>query len=219
MLLALGTALAGQLRADTVALWLFDDPVGSSVALDSSGNGYHLTLGPDAAITPRGKFGSALDADASPEDGLGAFRYRAEKPLNPDDQDWTLECWLKARPTMTADNRIWGLSGVNYIDYGRGDATGLFIASRYLPIDGVTAWDKPTGNIRQGEQFHHFAVVYDSATKELRHYFDGQASIQGRWHLEKRSHRQATLYRRDHAAPLPHAANWLSRRLSTVESP
>ena len=182
-LLALCMALAGQIRADTVALWLFDDPVGSSIATDSSGNGYHLTLGPDAAITPGGKYGGALDADASPEDGMGAFRYRAEKRLNPDDQDWTLECWVKAKPNMTADNRIWGLSGINYIDLGRNDATGLFIASRYLPIDGVNAWDKPTGNIRQGKHFHHFAVVYDSTAKELRHYFDGKLQFKaaGTW--------------------------------------
>jgi hypothetical protein len=182
--LALYWMLFGQLHAKTVALWLFDDPIGSTVALDSSGNGYHLTLGPDAAIAPGGKFGGALDADATPEDGLGAFRYQAEKPLNPGDEDWTLECWVMARPGMTADNRIWGLSGVNYIDYGRGDdGKGLFVASRYLPIDGVLAWNKPTGNLREAKQFHHFAVVYDSNAKELRHFFDGelQFTASGTW--------------------------------------
>ena len=71
--------------ADTVALWLFDDPAGLPIAHDSSGNGYHLTLGPDATIVAGGQFGGALDADATNEDGLGAFRYRAEKPLNPGD--------------------------------------------------------------------------------------------------------------------------------------
>ena len=41
-------------RSDTVALWLFDDPPDSSAAIDASGHGYHLTLGPDAAIVPDG---------------------------------------------------------------------------------------------------------------------------------------------------------------------
>ena len=114
--------LARVASADTVALWLFDEPVGLPVALDASGNGYHLTLGPDARIVSEGRYGGALDADATAEDGLGAFRYRAESALNPGDEDWTLECWLKAKPGMAADNRIWGLSGVNYIDYGRGES-------------------------------------------------------------------------------------------------
>lgn len=170
--------------ADTVALWLFDDPAGLPIAHDSSGNGYHLTLGPDATIVAGGQFGGALDADATTEDGLGAFRYRAEKPLNPGDEDWTLECWLKAKPGMVADNRIWGLSGVNYIDYGRGDSLqGLFVASRYLPLDGVESWNKPTGDLQADNQFHHFAVVYDSTAEQLRHYFNGQLQFTapGKW--------------------------------------
>ena len=170
--------------ADTVALWLFDDPLGSPAALDSSGNGYHLTLGPDAKIVSDGRFGGALDADATAEDGLGAFRHKAESALNPGDEDWTLECWLKAKPGMAADNRIWGLSGVNYIDYGRGkDAQGLFVASRYLPIDSVNGWNKPTGNLQADHEFHHIAVVYDSNAQALRHYFDGQLQFtaNGRW--------------------------------------
>ncbi|MBI4581210.1 MAG: hypothetical protein HY718_16020 [Planctomycetes bacterium] len=170
--------------AATVALWLFDDPPGSEVAVDSSGHGFHLALGPDAAIVEGGKFGHALNPDATPRDGLGAYRYKAEDALNPGDANWTLECWLKARADMRADNRIWGLSGVNYIDYGRGDnPVGLYIARRFLPIDGPRAWNKPTGDLKADDQYHHFAVVYDSARHELRHYFDGrrQFTAKGVW--------------------------------------
>ena len=39
-------AITNTARAETVALWLFDDPPGSPVAVDSSGNGDHLTLDP-----------------------------------------------------------------------------------------------------------------------------------------------------------------------------
>ena len=189
--------IVGSAHAETVALWLFDDPVGSSVALDLSGNGYHLTLGLDAAIEACGKFGNALNADATDQDGLGAFRYKAEPALNPGDTDWTVECWVKARPDIKNDNRIWGLSGINYIDYGRGNNMAdphvakrfgrldtLQVACRYLPLDGVNGWNKPTGDLRADQNYHHFAVVYDASLKQLRHYFDGnhQCTIEGQWH-------------------------------------
>src|SRR5581483_2217699 len=151
--LVITLAIASASRGETVALWLFDEPPGSSVAVDSSGHGYDLTLGPDAAIVREGKFGGALDADATAGDGLGAFRYRAEKALNPGDEDWTLEAWIKAKPEMKDDNRLWDLSGVNYIDFGRTrqqprPAHGIFMASRYLPIDKVLGWNQPTGDLK-----------------------------------------------------------------------
>ena len=183
MLTLVGLAPA---TAETVALWLFDDPLDSPVATDSSGNGYHLTLGPDAAIVTGGQFGHALDSDAlRDQDGLGAFRYHAEEALNPGDRDWTLECWAKARPDMKGDNRLWGLSGVNYIDYGRGDRLQtLQVASRFLPIDKVLGWDRPTGDLQADGAFHHMAVVYDAMARQLRHYFDGrlQFAVPGVWH-------------------------------------
>ena len=36
--------VAAPATADTVALWLFDDPPGSTVAIDSSGNDHHGTI-------------------------------------------------------------------------------------------------------------------------------------------------------------------------------
>ena len=48
--------------AETVALWMFDEPVGSArgaVLRDSSGNGYHLELG-EGKIVADGKFGLGL---------------------------------------------------------------------------------------------------------------------------------------------------------------
>jgi hypothetical protein len=179
---------ASAAHAETVALWLFDEPAGSSVALDSSGNGHDLTIGPDAAIVRAGKFGGALDADATAADGLGAFRYCAERALNPGDENWTLEAWIKAKPEMKDDNRLWGLSGVNYIDFGRTrqmprPAHGIFLASRYLPIDQVLGWNRPTGDLKADDAFHHVAFVYDSARKQARHYFDGkqQFAVSGVW--------------------------------------
>ena len=183
-------------RGETVALWLFDDPPGSPAAVDASGNGYHLTIGPDAAVVAGGRFGNALDADATPGDGLGAHRYHIEA-LNPDDEDWTLECWVKADPGMHDDNRIWGISGINYIDYGRGNGMpekrvaqrfgkldALQVACRYLPLDGVNGWNKPTGNLKADNDFHHIALTYDAQANELAHFYDGQQQFRasGVWH-------------------------------------
>ncbi len=180
----LSLLVCSSIHAETVALWLFDDPVGATTAYDYSGNGYHLSLGPDAAIVSNGRYGNCLDADALPDDGLGAFRYHAEPALNPGDHDWTLECWLKAKTDMRMDNRIWGLSGVNYIDYGHGDnLQTLRVVSRFLPLDGPKGFSLPTGELTADHEFHHLAVVYESSRRELRHYFDGklQCRVEGTW--------------------------------------
>ena len=98
---AAGVTYCNELRAKTVALWLFDDPPGARGAADSSGHDYDLTLGPGAEIAPHGKYGNALDADGGTANGLGAFRYQIEKELNPDNENWTLECWVNSW-------RFWG---------------------------------------------------------------------------------------------------------------
>ncbi|MCH2119198.1 MAG: LamG domain-containing protein [Pirellulales bacterium] len=182
-------------------MWLFDDPSGASVAVDSSGNNYHLSLGPDSGIVTGGKYGNALDPDLmKDQDGVGAHRYKAEAALNPGDADWTLECWLKAHPEMIGDNRIWGLSGINYIEYGQTRngkefknsrlRTGgldqpnvLQVANRLLPVDEVRGWNRPTGDLKADQQFHHLAVVYDASARQIRHYFDGkkQFEAEGLW--------------------------------------
>ena len=54
-----GYFVAATAPAETVALWTFDDPPGSDTAVDSSGNGYHLSLGPDSGIVTGGRFGNA----------------------------------------------------------------------------------------------------------------------------------------------------------------
>src|SRR5687768_1197688 len=182
--LTLWRAAAASANPDpgaTTPLWLFDDPAGSPVAIDSSGNGHHLTIGAGAAIAGGGKFGNALDADAGPSAAMGAYRDAIDAALNPDERSaWTLECWLRGKEGIArgGDNRIWGISGVNYIDYGRApDRTGLFVANRFLPAGG--AWGWPTGELADADAdadaaWHHVAVVYDAERREIRHYFDGK---------------------------------------------
>jgi hypothetical protein len=162
-------------RADTVALWLFDDPPGSRTAIDVSGNGYHLTLGPDAAIVGGGKFGNALDANATAKDFMGAYRSNVEAPLNPADSDWTLECWVKTKPGMEANwDRIWGISGVtkNFFDYGNDDRRQVVNVYRGNTRAGNDNIGTP--DLTADRDFHHLALVYDSTEHELTYYFDGR---------------------------------------------
>jgi len=60
--------LATSLKAQTIALWLFDEQAGlypSSVLCDYSDNDYPMVIGPGGMIVP-GKFGNALDAVPQP---------------------------------------------------------------------------------------------------------------------------------------------------------
>jgi hypothetical protein len=164
-------------RSSTVALWLFDDPAGSSIAIDSSGNGRDLTLGAGAAIVGAGRFGNALDADAGPPEAIGAYRDRVDDALNPGNHSWTLECWAQSKPGWSADNRIWAIAATNYIDFGRpiDPKKGLNVANIFLPAGGQ--WGRPTGTIDDGG-WHHIAVVYDQPAGTLSHFFDGQRKYQ-----------------------------------------
>ncbi len=156
----------------TVALWLFDDPAGSNTAIDSSGNDRDLTIGAGAALVP-GRFGNALDANAGPAEAVGAYRDQVDDALNPANSSWTLECWVRSKPGWVADNRLWGIAGTNYIDFGRPEdlPEGLNVANVYLPVGGK--WGRPTGKIDDGA-WHHVAVVYDVKAKKLSHFFDGK---------------------------------------------
>lgn len=173
MILFLGMSSL-SVRAETIGLWLFDDPVSSRTAIDVSGHGYHLRLGPDAVIVRGGKFGNALDANTKVDNVMGAYRRNVEAALNPDDTDWTLECWVKAKPGMVADwDRIWGISGStrNFFDYGNDDRKqilNVFSGSNRVGKDNVG-----TPNLTADENFHHLALVYDSSKHELTYYFDG----------------------------------------------
>ncbi|MEO6434286.1 MAG: LamG-like jellyroll fold domain-containing protein, partial [Tepidisphaeraceae bacterium] len=163
---------AGGASGGTVALWLFNDPAGSDVAVDTSGNGRDLIIGAGAAITTGGRFGNALDADAGPPEGIGAYRDRADEALNPANKSWTLECWVKPKPGWAADNRIWGIAGTNYIALGRpNEPEGFNIANIYLPAGGK--WGRPTGKIDDGN-WHHLAVVYNAKSAKVIHFFDGK---------------------------------------------
>ena len=82
---------------DTIALWLFDEPVDSgrgTVLKDSSGNGHHLELG-GGKIVDGGKFGHGLQSPSSVIDFTARRLNIQGTPLNLGNWDWTIEWWQR----------------------------------------------------------------------------------------------------------------------------
>lgn len=89
--------LTDSARAETVALWLFDDPVDSSkgaILKDVSGNGYDLTLG-SGRIVADGKFGNALFCPERVTDFVARRLHVESTPLGLSNRDWTVELWQR----------------------------------------------------------------------------------------------------------------------------
>src|SRR5438128_12616910 len=91
--------LAARLcEAETVALWLFDEPLDAPnrfLLEDQTTNGHDLTLGSGARIAP-GKFGHALEVMAG-GGRTATRRYIDPTPLNLGEFDWTWECWINMK--------------------------------------------------------------------------------------------------------------------------
>lgn len=84
-------------RADTVALWLFDDALGTRWRDDGPTGRFSLAM--DGARRVPGKFGGALrpilsEKQAAPSD-RGLNFNPTDTRLNLGAHDWTLECWLR----------------------------------------------------------------------------------------------------------------------------
>ncbi|WP_414661130.1 LamG domain-containing protein [Horticoccus sp. 23ND18S-11] len=123
-----GALLAGAaltaLRAETVALWLFDEEAGAAAGAllsDAGPAGRFLRLGPRGTIVP-GKFGRALQVvPAEPLSDAGPARFAARSvagdvgpggrrwvsptasKLNLGAHDWTLEAWVRLDPTAMGE--------------------------------------------------------------------------------------------------------------------
>lgn len=127
-----GAMLAGAaltaLRAETVALWLFDEDVGAGAGAllsDAGPTGRFVVLGPRGTIVP-GKFGRALQVvPAEPLSGAGPARFAARavageagpggrRWVNPTASkltlgahDWTIEAWVRLDPRATDEGVIY----------------------------------------------------------------------------------------------------------------
>ena len=95
--------------AETVALWLFDEPTESakgSLLKDSSGSGYDLELG-SGRIVADGKFGHGLSCPESVPDFVARRLGVEATPLNIGNHDWTLEWWQRRDGPVAAGHVDW----------------------------------------------------------------------------------------------------------------
>ena len=167
----------------TGALWLFDEPADSSVGTtlqDSSGNGFHLTLGANGALVP-GMVGNALRVGDAYT--YAAIRHSiAETVLNLHDADWTFECFVRITAPRSAYHKL-------FVERegpaGRGNATGVDLQAgqhnlRFMNLSGgywvnlrtaAEFWDSPT------EDWHHVAITFKADEHQLRHFIGGALQL------------------------------------------
>jgi hypothetical protein len=182
------TAQAQGVDMATVALWLFDEPVGVPTRFqleDQTTQGYDLTLGPGGAIV-NGASGNALDPHAG-EHYAAIRRHVDDTELGLGDGDWTLELRLKMLappaggevlyqlqedlevgqyPTLTGKGRVLGFST------GPGGETILFTG----PLTGARSLAlKTNADVMSGRAggWHHVAFGYQAGSNTLRHWVDG----------------------------------------------
>jgi hypothetical protein len=160
------TSLSSDL--DTVALWHFDDAMGQ-VAVDASGNGRDLQLGPTAGsdsadpVFGGGAFEGGLsftnaDEDYATSDNGNTF------PTN----ELTVEFWVRSTSTNYAQLFTAGFINcfVAMIDNGGGVEFGIGNGNdwEFLRVD------LPAGTYNDGA-WHYIAATYDGDT--MRAYADG----------------------------------------------
>ena len=152
ILLVIGCAISS--RAETIALWLFDEPLApapETVLADAGPRNFFLTLARGGEIVP-GRFGHALRPAAvnqSPnlfEAGLPRAAAilstrNAPRVSNPLDSklnlgadDWTIECWLRL------DGRAAEEAVILEIGSGRPGATELRTRFSVLPAENAFAF-------------------------------------------------------------------------------
>ena len=100
LVLGMMIILTTTLKAQTVALWLFDEPIGlypSHVMDDQSANDYPIVLGPGGKLV-KGKFGNALSTQPYEKVDLPEGEARFGLSPAPKAEDRTVEplSWMNA---------------------------------------------------------------------------------------------------------------------------
>src|SRR5688572_29304024 len=101
--------LSLPLRGETVAVWLFDEPVTSSRAAalkDATGHGFDLELG-DGQIVADGKFGNGLLCPARASDFVARRKGVQGTGLNLGNRDWTIEWWQRRDAPVARGHVDW----------------------------------------------------------------------------------------------------------------
>ncbi|NNF05326.1 MAG: PKD domain-containing protein [Candidatus Eisenbacteria bacterium] len=135
-----------------LAIWEFDENMGT-VAGDSSGNGYHATLGGPDWVP--GILGSGLDFN-----GVSDSLETGVSFLN-DLDEFTIAAWIKPRST----GLLRGICGQNdVIEFGFLDSTIVMVWTDGVP-NHTSNYPFPL------DTWHHVAVTGDSTGTRI--YFDG----------------------------------------------
>ena len=139
-----------------LAHWSLDDGSGTT-ATDSSGHGYHATLGASNTWTD-GKIGGAIQYPADYNNTTANYDLGSVNQLS-------YSCWFK-RGTLSGDQYLGGSTGTNaWSVYHYTSANALRVTI------GSDNWD--TTVYATPNEWHHLVLTMDVPTKALHLYLDG----------------------------------------------
>ena len=155
--------LAGNVSAELVAHWKFDDGAGNTAA-DSVGNAHPGTIG-GVANWVNGQLGAALDFDGS----TNYVDIGGDQPVV--SGTFSLTMWIYARgvPTAAGDLRM-PLSNDTWAD--RAIHVHIVAETSLFKIDTKNGTDISSNTVIQADQWYHVAGTLDAAG-ESKIYIDG----------------------------------------------
>jgi hypothetical protein len=161
---------------NAVAIWNFDDAVGSATAADATGHGHKATLEGTATIVSGGKSGNALSIDGS----LGAFADVLGGPIFDDSQSFSVSAWIQFASFDGNYDVLFSADGANV-------STFLFQLATVVPTGYDVEFGYPTADVDNTSSYvysytdaapgtltwYHFAGVYDASVKIVYLYLNG----------------------------------------------
>jgi hypothetical protein len=162
-------SMAGNVSADLMAHWRFNEAAGDTVE-DSSGNGNTGTI--EDAQWVGGKDGAALQFD-----GITARVVVPDSPsLHSETGDITIAAWIK----LASDPTSWSNAGPMVF---KQDAYQWAVNSNgalWFGIWGARLESIGTYDFSEHvEEWHHATLTFEGATQTGRIYVDGELSIEG----------------------------------------
>jgi len=160
LLLVLG--VAGNVAAELVAHWRFDDGAGNT-ATDSVGNAHPGTIG-GTANWVAGQAGRALDFDGS----TNYVDIGGDQPVI--SGTFSLTMWIYARNIPFATGNRMPLSNDSWVD--RAIHVHIMPETSIFKIDTKNGTDIPSNTVLQADQWYHVAGTLDSIG-ESKIYING----------------------------------------------
>lgn len=137
---------------NTYAIWQFDELAGATAA-DGSGNGFTLTSGGGATITPAGLFKASRTYSGAANSYMQSAATQAPRPTL--FGEWTIQTLVKMNPGRSDGGAIW-----SYSDAGATEATN-FLGYIGVEADGGVRFFWETGAAVIQNHFSGPGVVPD----------------------------------------------------------